>query len=88
MITSILGWIIFGLIVGALARFVVPGPDPMGLLATIGLGVAGSFVGGFLASLLFGGDAGLQPASFIGSFIGAILLIVALRRFGKSKVID
>ena len=48
---DLLGWLFFGLIVGGLARFVVPGPDPMGCLATIALGVAGSLVGGSIGWL-------------------------------------
>ena len=45
---------VFGLIVGALARLALPGPDPMGILATIGLGLAGSFVGGLIACIFIG----------------------------------
>lgn len=82
MLTSILGWIAFGLVVGALARFLLPGRDPMGCVATILLGVAGSFVGGFLTSLFLGsGERGFQPASFIGSLIGAVLLLLLSRKF-------
>lgn len=71
---AILGWIVFGLIVGALARLVVPGRQKMGLLMTMFLGIVGSFVGGFLGSLLTGGDL-MQASGFIGSFIGAVILV-------------
>lgn len=77
MVGMIIGWIVFGLIVGAIARFLMPGPQPMGLLLTIGLGVAGSFIGGWLGSLIHGGPINTaQPAGWIGSIIGAFLLLL------------
>lgn len=77
----IIGWIVFGLVVGLIARFLVPGRDPMGWLGTILLGVAGSFVGGFLTQLIWGLDGEFQPASWIGSIIGGIIVVVAMRQF-------
>jgi len=73
---GIIGWIIFGFIVGALARLLMPGPQPMGCLLTILLGIAGSFLGGWLGSLLAGRplDAS-QPAGWIGAVLGALLLL-------------
>lgn len=71
---AILGWMLFGLIVGALARLIVPGRQQMGLLVTMLLGIVGSFVGGFLGSLLMGGEL-MQASGFIGSLIGAIILV-------------
>jgi uncharacterized membrane protein YeaQ/YmgE (transglycosylase-associated protein family) len=65
-----------GLIVGALARLALPGPDPMGILATIGLGLAGSFVGG-IVSWLFLGHAG----GIVFSILAATLLLYLHRRF-------
>jgi uncharacterized membrane protein YeaQ/YmgE (transglycosylase-associated protein family) len=50
----VIGWIIFGLVVGIIARFLLPGPQPMGALLTILLGVAGSFFGGLIANLFQG----------------------------------
>jgi len=79
MIGFILGMIVIGLIAGALARFLVPGRDPMGIGATIVLGILGSFVGGFLADVLFRDDAadrGLSPAGLVGSVIGAVILLL------------
>ncbi len=79
MITFILGLVIVGLIAGALARFLVPGRDPMGIGATIVLGIVGSFLGGFLADVLFRdetADRGLTPAGIIGSVIGAIIVLL------------
>lgn len=71
---------LWGLAVGALARLALPGPDPMGIFATIGLGLAGSFVGGLLAGLLWARSAG-----FIFSVIGAILLLYLYRRFVQHR---
>jgi uncharacterized membrane protein YeaQ/YmgE (transglycosylase-associated protein family) len=79
VLLTIIGMIIVGLIAGFLARAIVPGDDSMGIGATILLGIVGSFVGGFLASLLFGGGDGegfLRPSGLIGSVIGAIIALV------------
>jgi uncharacterized membrane protein YeaQ/YmgE (transglycosylase-associated protein family) len=70
----ILGLLLVGLIAGALARLLVPGRDPMGIAGTILLGVAGSFLGGFLARMLF--DSQETTAGIIGSVIGAIILLL------------
>jgi uncharacterized membrane protein YeaQ/YmgE (transglycosylase-associated protein family) len=72
--------LLWGLVVGALARLALPGPDPMGILATVGLGLAGSFVGGLLAGLLWARSAG-----FIFSVIGAILVLYLYRRFVQHR---
>ena len=79
MIGFIIGLIVVGLIAGALARFLVPGRDPMSIGATIVLGILGSFVGGFLADVLLRDDTadrGLSPAGIIGSVIGAVVLLL------------
>lgn len=81
--------LVVGLIAGALARLLVPGRDPMGIGATILLGVVGSFVGGFLGYLLFhrGSGAGfLQPAGIVGSVIGAVIVLLLYRRFGGNRL--
>lgn len=78
---TILSWLVFGLAVGLLARLVLPGRDPMGLLGSTALGVAGAFLGGALASLLDDGRIErLEPGSFIGSLLGATLLLYMSRR--------
>jgi uncharacterized membrane protein YeaQ/YmgE (transglycosylase-associated protein family) len=77
MLTAIIGWIIFGLVVGLIARAIMPGAQPMGFVLTAVLGIAGSFIGGWLGTVLFGGgelDAS-QAAGWIGSIIGALLLL-------------
>ena len=74
----VIAWIVFGLVVGIIARFLLPGPQPMGLILTCLLGIAGSFLGGFLGTLLFGGgevDAS-HAAGWIGSIIGALILLL------------
>ncbi len=79
MIGFILGLIIVGLIAGAIARLLVPGRDPMGIGGTILLGIVGSFVGGFLADVLFRSEAedlGLHPAGIFGSIVGAVIALL------------
>ncbi len=88
MLGFILGLIIVGLIAGALARLLVPGRDPMGIGATILLGIVGSFVGGFLADVLFrseGEDRGLGPVGIIGSVIGAIIVLLIYNAVTKRR---
>jgi uncharacterized membrane protein YeaQ/YmgE (transglycosylase-associated protein family) len=90
MLGFILMLIIVGLIAGALARLVVPGRQPMSILATIVLGIVGSFVGGFLGYLLFHKDASsgfLQPAGIIGSIIGAIIVLLIWTRVGSRRTV-
>jgi uncharacterized membrane protein YeaQ/YmgE (transglycosylase-associated protein family) len=71
-----------GLIVGGLARFAVPGPDPMSIWATIALGIAGSFVGGIVARLL-----GLEGAGIILMVLGAVVVLLVYRRFVQQRPI-
>ena len=88
MLWFIVVLLITGLIAGAIARLVVPGRDPMGVLQTMGLGVVGSFVGGFLQNLLFLHSVSLfalHPAGFLGSIIGSILVLLISRIFGKRR---
>lgn len=79
---GILGWIIFGLVVGALAKFVMPGKDPGGIVVTILLGIVGAVVGGFLGRVLGLYKEG-EPAGFIGALIGAVLLLWIYRKTRK-----
>jgi uncharacterized membrane protein YeaQ/YmgE (transglycosylase-associated protein family) len=76
--TGVIGWIVFGLIVGAIAKLIMPGKDPGGMIVTICLGIVGALVGGFLgrALNLYGpGDA----AGFVMSVIGAIVVLAIYR---------
>ena len=75
---GIIAWIVFGFIIGLIARAIVPGKQGMGFIMTTLLGVAGSLIGGVIASALFGHGtaAGFQPSGIIGSLIGAIVLLL------------
>ena len=75
---SILAWILFGLIVGLMAKFVMPGKDPGGLILTILLGISGAVVGGWIGTSLGYGPQG-QSAGWIMSILGAVLLLAAYR---------
>ena len=75
---GLLGWILFGAIVGVIAKFLMPGKDPGGFIVTILLGIAGAMLGGFLGRTLgwYGPNDG---AGFLMSLIGAVLLLVLYR---------
>jgi uncharacterized membrane protein YeaQ/YmgE (transglycosylase-associated protein family) len=74
---GIITFIIFGLIVGLLARALMPGRQSMGIIMTIVLGIAGSFLGGFLVSLFTNHRVtDLHTAGFIGSILGALVLLL------------
>ena len=79
---GILGWIIFGLIVGVVAKFLMPGRDPGGIFVTILLGIVGAIVGGFLGRAvgLYGPD---DPVGFIAAVVGAIVLLVGYRMVAR-----
>ncbi len=90
MLWFILILLIFGLIFGAIARLLVPGQDPIGLLGTWALGVVGSLVGGFLGYALFDvdtGDGAIQAAGVIGSIIGSVLVLLAYTTFTRRKAL-
>lgn len=70
---AIVGFLIVGLVAGALARLLVPGRDPMGWVATIALGLGGAFVGGFLGKVLFNDNDGV---GLFGSVVGAVVLLL------------
>jgi uncharacterized membrane protein YeaQ/YmgE (transglycosylase-associated protein family) len=81
---NIIGWIFFGVLVGAIARFLMPGKDPGGFLVTMGLGIAGSFVGGLLARAV-GYSGPNLGAGWLLSIGGAILLLWLYRRFANQN---
>ena len=88
MIGPIVSLLIIGLIAGALARLLVPGNQKMSIRMTIALGVAGSFVGGFLDYVIFHKDAGegaLQPSSITGSVIGAVIVLLIWMKVGRRR---
>ena len=88
MITFIIVLLVVGFIAGAIARLLMPGRDPLGILGTIALGVAGSFAGGFLANLVEHHSLsvhGFHTAGLIGSVIGAWVLLLLLRLTGLER---
>lgn len=91
MISFVVGLFFLGMVAGYVARFLVPGPDPMTFLGTIALGVVGSFAGGFLGYVIFDidtADGPVQRASFVGSVLGAMVVLIiynALSRRATSE---
>jgi uncharacterized membrane protein YeaQ/YmgE (transglycosylase-associated protein family) len=81
---GIISAIIVGLIVGALAKFLMPGKDPGGWIVTILIGVAGSFIGTYLGQA-FGLYRTGEPAGFIGSIVGAMILLLLYRLVVKQR---
>ena len=75
---TILGWIVFGLIVGAIAKFLMPGRDPGGFIVTILIGIVGALLGGFLGRALGLYGEG-EAAGFVMSLLGAIVLLLLYR---------
>jgi uncharacterized membrane protein YeaQ/YmgE (transglycosylase-associated protein family) len=75
---GILGWIVFGLIIGAVAKLVMPGKDPGGIVVTMLLGIVGAVVGGFIGRALGMYEPG-QPAGWVMATIGAIVLLAIYR---------
>ncbi|WHZ25593.1 MAG: hypothetical protein OJF51_000388 [Nitrospira sp.] len=83
---SIIGWILFGLVVGVVAKLLMPGRDPGGMIVTILLGIVGALIGGFIGRLL-GWYGESDPVGFIMAVIGAILVLLAYRKIsGPSSV--
>lgn len=77
---GILSWIVMGLIVGLLAKLIMPGKDPGGMIITILIGIAGAFVGGFIASSMgLGTVSGLDIRSLLIAIGGAIVLLILYR---------
>jgi uncharacterized membrane protein YeaQ/YmgE (transglycosylase-associated protein family) len=83
---TVIGWIVFGLVVGALAKLVMPGRDPGGIIVTMLLGIAGALLGGF-----FGRAMGLygtnQSAGFLMSFLGAVILLMLYRMMVRRRAL-
>jgi uncharacterized membrane protein YeaQ/YmgE (transglycosylase-associated protein family) len=75
---GVIGWIIFGLIVGAIAKLLMPGKDPGGFIVTILLGIVGALLGGFLGRALGWYREG-EAAGFLMSLVGAIILLAIYR---------
>ena len=83
---GILGWILFGLVIGALAKFLMPGRDGGGIFVTILLGIVGALIGGFLGRALGLYQPG-EPAGFVGALVGAVLVLFLYRTMaGRRRI--
>jgi len=81
---SIIGWIVFGLIVGVVAKLIMPGPDPGGMIVTILLGIVGALIGGFIGRMLGWYGEG-DPVGFIMAVIGAIVVLFGYRKISSTS---
>jgi uncharacterized membrane protein YeaQ/YmgE (transglycosylase-associated protein family) len=85
-VMGILAWIVFGLIAGAIAKWLMPGRDPGGIIVTILLGIGGALVGGYLGTLLgWGSITGFDVRSFGLAIAGGVLLLLAYRMLFAPK---
>jgi uncharacterized membrane protein YeaQ/YmgE (transglycosylase-associated protein family) len=84
---GILSWILFGLVAGAVARMLVPGPNASGCIATLAVGLAGALIGGFLGGLVLDQDIefGWDLGPFLLAVGGAVLLLLALEAIGGRR---
>lgn len=85
----VIWFILFGLLVGIIARFLMPGRQPMGMIMTAILGIAGSFVGALLANLIQGRGANFDagdPYNWIAAIVGSLLLLFIYRRFAGTSL--
>ena len=82
----VIGWIVFGLIVGALAKLVMPGRDPGGIIVTMLLGIAGALLGGFIGRAMgFYGPG--EAAGWLMSFLGAVILLMLYRMLVRRRAL-
>jgi uncharacterized membrane protein YeaQ/YmgE (transglycosylase-associated protein family) len=85
---GILSWIVVGLIAGLLAKLVLPGDDPGGLIVTTLIGIAGAFIGGFVVGVLGGaGVTGLNIWSILVATLGAVILLAIYRLFAGGRAV-
>lgn len=82
---GVIGWIIFGLIVGIVAKFLMPGRDPGGFIVTILLGIAGALVGGYVGRAVGWYGTG-DPVGFVMALLGAIILLALYRMLARRSV--
>ncbi len=76
---TILGWLFYGLIVGLIAKALHPGDDPVGFLPTIGIGVAGSYVGGLVSWVIGFGSSAFAPAGMLMGIVGGVAFLAGFR---------
>jgi uncharacterized membrane protein YeaQ/YmgE (transglycosylase-associated protein family) len=82
---AILSWIVFGLVVGILAKLLMPGNDPGGFIVTVLLGIAGALVGGFIGRAM-GFYGPNESAGYLVSIVGAIILLALYRMLARRSV--
>jgi uncharacterized membrane protein YeaQ/YmgE (transglycosylase-associated protein family) len=82
---NIIVWLLVGLFAGAIARLLIPGRDPIGVGGTLLLGLAGSLLGGWLATVLLSEGSEFSPAGLLGSIIGAALLLLIFRAVARPR---
>jgi uncharacterized membrane protein YeaQ/YmgE (transglycosylase-associated protein family) len=89
MLIAIITWLGFGFIVGLIARALVPGDQSLGFVGTACLGVVGSFVGGLIASLIYGYPLfEMRASGFVGSLIGAIIVLAIATSVGSKRTMS
>jgi uncharacterized membrane protein YeaQ/YmgE (transglycosylase-associated protein family) len=82
---GVLSWIVFGLIAGALAKLIMPGKDPGGIIVTILIGIAGAVIGGFIGNAIgFGKVNGFDFRSFVIAIVGSLILLAGYRMMKKA----
>jgi uncharacterized membrane protein YeaQ/YmgE (transglycosylase-associated protein family) len=81
----VLGWVLFGLVVGVVGKLLMPGKDPGGFIATVAIGIMGALIGGFLGRLV-GMYREEDPVGFVMAVIGAMVLLWLYRLFNRSTV--
>ena len=87
---GIIAWIVLGLIAGALAKFILPGEDPGGIVVTIIIGIVGAILGGFIAGALFDAnvnDEFFDLATWISAIVGAIILLLIYRAVTSRRTV-
>jgi uncharacterized membrane protein YeaQ/YmgE (transglycosylase-associated protein family) len=81
---SVIGWVVFGLIVGIVAKFLMPGRDPSGFVITAVIGIVGALLGGFLGRAIgWYGDG--HPVGFVMAVIGAVILLAGYRAMAHGR---
>jgi uncharacterized membrane protein YeaQ/YmgE (transglycosylase-associated protein family) len=83
---GVIAWILFGLVVGIIAKLLMPGRDPGGFIVTILLGIAGALIGGFIGRAM-GLYAAGEGAGWLMSILGAVILLFVYRKFATSKTV-
>jgi uncharacterized membrane protein YeaQ/YmgE (transglycosylase-associated protein family) len=81
-------WLTYGLVTGIISKSLHPGEDPVGLLPTIGIGIAGSFVGGFLNWILGNSLSPIGPSGLLMGIVGSVIFLAAYRYFRLKFVVE